>query len=388
MTARSLWAHFMKGLGRREDRLAVHAGPKGLSARLEPAGPKKAAEMAFIPWPPEGPTPAFLNQLWSARRWPRAGWVLSVPVKHGLFRPMNVPASAVADVRAILSLQALRLMPLSAEEIVTDFVPLKMDPKGSDVLMAVLLSEELEKGSAPFRAAGLEPGRLLPAPLSQAGLELGAQDLAKLLKAGDGVYVKEAMAKPAPDESLAEGALRWSGETPNFLPPSIRDQSASAEKRRTLLVTSALAAGILMVFAGLAAQKASALRARLVELRTLRAGHALQVRRLSAMERQVSLLQADGEGARGLPAFLKTLVEVLPQDVALEGITYDRERGAVIQGMTFSFSKAVAAVNALEKGKRFSKVEMKSSNAARLNERDVVSFQIECLWPERKGEPS
>lgn len=380
----SSWA---EGLSRSKATLSAHAGVGGLSARCDEG--QGNIKTFYFAWPSSGPTADFLKGLWQAQGWPRKGWTLSVSVKHGVFRPQRVPAVSTAEIRAILSLQALRQMPLSPEEIATDFVPIRSAEKGlSDVLMVILLKKELDSALRPFHEAGLVPGRVLPSALSMAGLELGKPGWEDLFGGEDASFFRKVLDGATSEAHLAEGAARWKHAAPDFLPADVRERQLRSTRARRLVTTGFLCAGILLVLGGLHAHRASTQRTRLAALQAARSAHALQVRRLADMVWQIDLLKGGAESSRTLSRLLSTLAQSLPSDVAVESVAFDRGKGVLIQGSAFTFARVVEAVNALEATKRFSRVEMKSSSASRLHDRDLVSFQIECLWPEEGGKPS
>jgi hypothetical protein len=75
---------------------------------------------------------------------------------------------------------------------------------------------------------------------------------------------------------------------------------------------------------------------------------------------------------------LLTLKAALPSGVSLNGFSYERRGAVVLRGESNSLAEVLATVSALEKTALFNKVELRNSDVAMINGKEMAQFQIVC----------
>jgi Tfp pilus assembly protein PilN len=90
------------------------------------------------------------------------------------------------------------------------------------------------------------------------------------------------------------------------------------------------------------------------------------------------LEEARRSEGRGVVDVLLTLKAALPSGVSLNGFSYERRGAVVLRGESNSLAEVLATVSALEKTALFNKVELRNSDVAMINGKEMAQFQIVC----------
>jgi hypothetical protein len=94
------------------------------------------------------------------------------------------------------------------------------------------------------------------------------------------------------------------------------------------------------------------------------------------MERRLETVRAQLNERGSFLALLDELIHLLPGGVSVRAIEFERERSLLIQGTCLSLSDALRSVEILQKSPLFSAVELRSSDAQRVRDRDIVNFVL------------
>ncbi len=419
---------------------------------------------------------ALIRERAGAERLQKGFVTACLPQRLAIVKYVDLPSANHAEIRQMIAFQALRQMPFSAEEIITDFEVLGADERGhSRVMMIVVRREDVDQYLDILKMAGLSPDKIVLASHAagafvrdsegtQITIEISSTDA--VLAVFENGRIQFARSIPMKKGLLAGGIDQWQDKLVSELKMSLEayqktnklkapiqvfllgeeektqalrpvlqnefglkmdiQQTIDCQKRfetsenvKSLACGSAVGAALLgqvvavnllpkeemqrktqdafkkeafvfssllLVFlcalSGVFVQNLREKQGRLKFIRESRASAGSEVKELRQMQRQVEAAKEKISGKGTLVEVMKTLNQTIPRGISLSTLTFEKDRFVVVQGMSFTLSKAVNLVKQLNGVGPFVKAELKSSNTRRLEGKDMVDFQIYCQLKE------
>lgn len=175
------------------------------------------------------------------------------------------------------------------------------------------------------------------------------------------------------------GAIREGSNTSvNLMPEEIRSSRISAQKRRVLVVTGLLIAGIIGI-AGLTLDKKikdrkaylSSLEKRLSQTNPMAEELSVKKDRLALIKKQLSVSGSSLD-------ILRELYSIIPQKTALNVFIYDDTQGVTIKGASPAMSEVFDLIPKLESSPYFEDVTSRYATRRKIKGQEITEFHIDC----------
>ncbi len=162
----------------------------------------------------------------------------------------------------------------------------------------------------------------------------------------------------------------------NLLSPE--DLAARTRRRRLQERMGTLVFAVLfgLLLSAALGQRFSARRAELETLTRRIATPSPQIRELRRMERRINAAKGKMDAGGSLVLVLAELRHIVPSGISLQALDFERGRSVLIQGTCLSLADALRLVETLQRSPIFSSVELRSSEAQRVQNQDVVGFTL------------
>lgn len=197
-------------------------------------------------------------------------------------------------------------------------------------------------------------------------------------KLSDKALLKENLPKDISVTSALGATLALQGNTLNMLPPEIKKKQAFIEKWKKMVILAALGVCIFSTLSAATAlrfyQKAAALKNIKISIKKI----SPVTKKLEAKFKRLELMQSHMDASKKPLVFLYELHRVIPQNVLLNYLSFDRKGIIILQGTTSAMSDVFNFVNKLEKSSKFKDVETNYVSKRQLKDRETVDFQITC----------
>lgn len=338
------------------------------------------------PWT-EAPRADQLSRLWRERNWPREGLILIVPCRFGVFWES----------------QANSLLEFQRESF-------RRFPDTDKLLQSNLLfpgtaaTFRRDEWSGPLdilKAAGLHVQQLVPLPALLAALSV----LKSNKKNGEVVWKTPdqecrfffknnhfKLGRVGPNEGRSistDQTVQFFSEIPwkefnlsdikfNFLSTEEVKKGERGERGEALRVSFVLLVLLGFLTGAFQLQNKFFQNQALEEIRERRAAWRPVVERLKNRS------AAEDKGLVSFPQVLSALTR-LPEGIAVESVVFDRTNGVTIRAMALNHTRALNALESLQNMGLFSSVQLASSNAVRVFDRNVILFEMEGKWPPSEG---
>ena len=256
------------------------------------------------------------------------------PRRDAIVRTLTLPATDPREILDMVRLQAARQTPLGIDDLSVTHEVLEKSADGhSKVMMVIVHRQTLRRYLSGLEEAGLRPTRVVLDSVS-------------------------------------------CGPAFNLLPEEEQREKRREERRRELAGVLAFSILLSGSFAGLVAQHVRAKKNELARLNQASLAIFPQVKDLRRMENRLESAQAQLNQRGSFLAVLDELSRLLPGRVSLKAVDFEKERSLVVQGTCLSLSDALRWVEILGKSPLFSAVELRSSDAQRVRDQDIVNFVL------------
>lgn len=264
--------------------------------------------------------------------------IATLPQRKAIIKTITLPSRDPRELREMVRLQAYRQIPLAPEEMQAAYQPLETLPEGATKLLMIVVRKT--------------------------DVQARLEELART-----GVF---------PDQLFLDSPGISFTETANLLPDEEQARKRSGRNRNEWL-RYAGAAGLLLALGGacfaLRFHRQKQVLARLTQEEKVWAAQTKDLRRMGL---QTGMIRTQLARKGTLLHVLAELNELVPGRISLQTIAFAKGRTLEIQGTSFSLSDTLRLVQELQKSPLFSKVELVSSNNRRLQDQDVVDFQVAC----------
>ncbi len=205
-------------------------------------------------------------------------------------------------------------------------------------------------------------------------------------KLSDKAALKESLPQDISLTSALGATLALQSNILNILPPEIKKKQAFLEKGKKVIVLAVLG---VCIFGTLSAatvlkfyQKTTALKNIKLSIKKI----SPVTKKLEAKFKRLELMQSHMDASKKPLVFLYELHKVIPQNVLLNYLSFDRKGVIILQGTTSAMSDVFSFVNKMEKSSKFKDVETNYVSKRQLKDKETVDFQITCRLSPGGGE--
>ncbi len=213
---------------------------------------------------------------------------------------------------------------------------------------------------------------------NELGLDVSVVETTTAFPIADKAFSQEGLPEGVSVSSSLGAVFALDAHSLNMLPPELKMRQQLIRKGKRITTLIILGACLFFMMSAIAINKFYQKRTLLNNIKSSVGKIAPVTEELESKFKKIQMMKSHVKAAKRPLTFLYELHRVIPENVLLNYLSFDKRGRIILQGTTPAMSNVFNFVNRLEKSKNFKDVETRYISKRRLKDRETVDFQIIC----------
>lgn len=210
------------------------------------------------------------------------------------------------------------------------------------------------------------------------GIDTSVVESTKAFPVDDKAFLKEGLPEGASISSALGAVFALDVPTLNMLPPELKERQELLRKSKKAIILIALGICVFAIMLATATIKFYEKKTLLRSIKSSIEKISPVTEKLESKFKKLQMMQSHIKTAKRPLTFLYELHRVIPKNVLLNYLSFDKRGKVILQGTTPAMPDVFNFVNRLEKSEKFKNVETNYVSKRRMKDRETVDFQITC----------